>query len=132
MQLSSTQGIPVSIRLARHIAAMGLVALANPLIYYSQSPAYAWSVPFAGAIAFAVVAVMAWTLIAPHRIKQIWMGVFTNVAWVALALMMFASWQDSRPPAYQTPTAQQAAPADEWLKEDPPTERWRSGTLIEE
>lgn len=119
---------------ARHLIGMGIVALANPLIYYSDNPTRAWLETWLHPIAFALIAFGLYTLFLTKRAKQAWPKSFFILAWVLLALLVAGPWinhsRTSAPPAesqVRTPapvTAPTATPATV----DDDKEWWKKGS----
>ena len=96
MQIAETQQPSAKLTIARHVAGMAAVALANPLIYYDASPVEAWALLPVGAllISSALFAVLA--LVSPARAKASWPTTPIKSAWLILVLMLLANWQGHR------------------------------------
>lgn len=76
----------------RHIVGMMIVALANPLIYYAQSPAADWFATWIGPVALAVVIYGLYALFFTQRAKASGAKHFLILAWVFLALLVTEPW----------------------------------------
>ena len=84
---TAAQATPKPLIFARHLIGMGIVALANPLIYYSNNPTRAWLETWLHPVAFALVAFGLYALFLTKRAKQAWPKSFFILAWVLLALL---------------------------------------------
>ena len=103
MDLTQANSTSKLITVARHVVGMGLVALANPLIYYDSSPVEAWAMTLFGAILIALALFGLITLIQPKRAAMLFPMTPIKSAWLILALMLFSKWQDYR--QFQAPRA---------------------------
>lgn len=89
---TATQATPRPLIFARHLIGMGIVALANPLIYYSDQPAFRWLETWATPILLALVAYGLYALFLTKRAKAAWPKSFFILAWVLLALLVAGPW----------------------------------------
>lgn len=69
---TATQATPRPLIFTRHLIGMGIVALANPLIYYSEQPAFRWLETWATPIVLALVAYGLYALFLTQRAKAAW------------------------------------------------------------
>lgn len=121
MELAQEKSTPMAVTVARHVAGMAVVALANPLIYYDGNPVEAWAITLFGAIIIASILFGLLALIQPQRVKLLFPMTPIKSAWFILALMLLSNWQDYKQAAPAAEPAGQVAPA---------TERWKSGTPV--
>lgn len=120
MELAQEKSTPMAITVARHVAGMAVVSLANPLIYYDNNPIEAWAITLFGAIIIASILFGILALIQPQRVKLLFPMTPIKSAWFILALMLLSNWQSYKQAAPTAEPARQVAPANEWWKQDPP------------
>lgn len=103
MELAQEKSTPMAITVARNVAGMAVVSLANPLIYYDSNPVEAWAITLFGAIIIASILFGILALIQPQRVKLLFPMTPIKSAWFILALMLLSNWQGYK----------QAAPAEQ-------------------
>ncbi|NIF82791.1 hypothetical protein F3J24_04620 [Comamonas sp. Tr-654] len=96
---------------ARHLIGMGIVALANPLIYYSDQPAFRWLETWATPIVLALVAYGLYALFLTQRAKAAWPKSFFILAWVLLTMLVAGPWIDKFRSSQDVAQARQSASA---------------------
>lgn len=136
---TAAQATPRPLIFARHLIGMGIVALANPLIYYSEQPAFRWLETWATPLLLALGAYGLYALLLTKRAKTAWPKSFFILAWVLLALLVAGPWinkprsaqstsltqntqavgRDSGKPNAPTQQPQQRSQIDEILKDAP-------------
>lgn len=101
-------------RIALHAVGLLLAALANPLIYYDQSPVVAWLGAVAGAVAMAVILYGLFWLLFPRRARAAGAQRLVLVLWFSMGLMLLdnitESW-NSKTQLQKTPSAATPAPS---------------------
>lgn len=117
MELTQGKSTPTAITMARHITAMGIVALANPFIYYDSSPVEVWAMTLFGAVGIASAMFFLLVLIQPQRAKMAFPMTPIKSAWLILALMLFSNWQDYR--AFAHPDMPKYQPTSESVEAEP-------------
>lgn len=108
---TAAQATPRPLIFARHLIGMSIVALVNPLIYYSDNPVRAWLETWLHPIVFALVAFGLYALFLTKRAKQAWPKSFFILAWVLLALLVASPWINTPRSSSSTVQAQHGAPA---------------------
>jgi len=93
---------------ARQVAGMAILALANPLVWYSQAPVLQWAVTWIVPLLIALVAFGLFALFFTKRAKQAWPGRFYMLAWILLALTLAGPWinmgkRGAEPSVVETP-----------------------------
>jgi hypothetical protein len=83
-----------SIRFARHIAGMAIVAAANPLIYFSSDKFSMWAFTWITPLVFAAVVYALYALFFTQRAKLAWPRSFFILAWVILLLAVAGPYLD--------------------------------------
>jgi hypothetical protein len=83
---------PSALIFARHIVGMALVALANPLIWYSNDAVEFWVGTWVGPLVVAGAFFGLYWLFLTQRAKMTWPGRFFMLAWVLLALSLAGPW----------------------------------------
>lgn len=78
--------------LIANLLGMGIVALCNPLIYYSQSPVVDWMATIVSALAVAGIAYGLLALISKEKARKNWPAGFFKICWVVLALLVAEPW----------------------------------------
>ena len=111
MELAQEKSTPIALTVARHVAGMAVVALANPLIYYDSNPVEAWAITLFGAIIIGACLFGVLALISPNRAKQAFPMTLIKASWLILVLMVLSKWQDH-----------QAAPVNH-QQVDPPSQQ---------
>lgn len=79
---------PQTLRFARHVVGMAIVALANPLIYFSSENVAAWAATWIMPILFAAALFGLYALFFTQRAKAAWPRSFFILAWVILLLVL--------------------------------------------
>lgn len=79
---------------ARHVIGMGLIALANPLIYYDREPIGVWLMTCIGPLVGAMIVYGLYAVFFTDRAKRAWPKSFFLLAWVFLALILIGQWSD--------------------------------------
>ncbi|UBQ43421.1 hypothetical protein [Comamonas thiooxydans] len=111
---TATQATPRPLLFARHLMGMGIVALANPLIYYSDQPTFRWLETWATPIVLALVAYGLYALFLTQRAKAAWPKSFFILAWVLLTMLVAGPWIDKFRSAPNMAQAHQPAPATQY------------------
>lgn len=112
---------------ARQIAGMAILALANPLVWYSQAPVLQWAVTWIVPLLIALVAFGLFALFFTKRAKQAWPGRFYMLCWILLVLVLAGPWinmgkrgADPMPSVDQSgatsPSSAASKTNDEWWK----------------
>ena len=117
---TAAQATPRPLIFARHLIGMGIVALGNPLIYYSDQPAFRWLETWATPIVLALVAYGLYALFLTQRAKAAWPKSFFILAWVLLAMLVAGPWIDKFRSTQDAAQARQSASAAQF---DPATAR---------
>lgn len=111
---TAAQATPRPLIFARHLIGMGIVALANPLIYYSDQPAFRWLETWATPLVLALVAYGLYALFLTQRAKKAWPNSFFILAWILLALLVAGPWintaRNTQSSAHIQRPAQEPAP----------------------
>lgn len=129
MQTTTTaQATPKPLLFARHLIGMGIVALANPLIYYSEQPAFRWLETWATPIVLALVAYGLYALFLTKRAKQGWPKSFFILAWVLLALLVAGPWINKPRQNVSTAQTQQAPTNAQQSTASEDKEWWKKGS----
>lgn len=92
MDIAGTPPAPVALRVARHVAGMALVALANPLIYYDPEPVIWWLTGWAMPLAILLVLFGTFALFFTSAAKRAWPNAVLYLAWPLVILFMIAGW----------------------------------------
>lgn len=108
---TAAQATPRPILFARHLISMGILALANPLIYYSDQPAFRWLETWATPIVLALVAYGLYALFLTQRAKAAWPKSFFILAWVLLSMLVAGPWIDKFRSSQDVAQARQSASA---------------------
>lgn len=124
---TAAQATPKPLIFARHLIGMGVVALANPLIYYSDQPAFRWLETWATPVVLALVAYGLYALFLTQRAKAAWPKSFFILAWVLLTMLVAGPWIDKFRSTQDVAQAHQPAPA---TRLDPSTARPASEVAI--
>lgn len=114
MNTTSRAETPPALLFGRHIVGMALVALLNPLIYYSNEPVAKWFSIWAGAIAFALACFGLYALFFTARAKEAWPKSFFTLAWVFVVLITmepYINGFNKRQSAVATPQQQPTSQA---------------------
>lgn len=93
---------------ARQIVGMAILALANPMVWYSNEPVLRWLESWGVPVLIALAAFGLYALVFTKRAKQSWPGRFFLLAWVLVALVTAGPWinlskRGAAPMAAQTP-----------------------------
>ncbi|WP_202758278.1 hypothetical protein [Delftia acidovorans] len=83
---------PSALIFARHIIGMALVAMANPLIWYSNDAMGFWVGTWVGPLVISGAFFGLYWLFFTQRAKMAWPGRFFMLAWVLLALSLAGPW----------------------------------------
>ena len=130
---TATQATPRPLIFARHLIGMGIVALANPLIYYSDQPAFRWLETWATPIVLALVAYGLYALFLTQRAKAGWPKSFFILAWVLLTLLVAGPWINKPRSAQSTALTQNTQAIDrDSGKLTAPTQQPQQGSQIDE
>ena len=111
---TDAQATPRPLIFARHLIGMGIVALANPLIYYSDQPAFRWLETWATPIVLALVAYGLYALFLTQRAKAAWPKSFFILAWVLLTMLVAGPCLDKFRSNQNVAQAHQSAPATQF------------------
>ena len=109
MTSAATSATPKPLIFARQIAGMAILALANPLVWYSNEPVLRWIGSWGVPVLIALAVFGLYALFFAKRAKQAWPGRFFLLAWVLVALATVGPWinmskRDATPVA--TPTSE--------------------------
>lgn len=85
---------PNALVFGRHLGAMTLAALMNPLIYYSDRPFARWVETWAAPLAISAACYAAYALFFTQRAKEAWPRSFFTLAWVFLLLTIAGPYLD--------------------------------------
>lgn len=85
---------PNSLVFGRHLGAMALASLMNPLIYYSDRPFTRWVETWAAPLAISAACYAAYALFFTRRAKEAWPRSFFTLAWVFLLLTIAGPYID--------------------------------------
>lgn len=97
---------------ARHMIGMGIVALANPLMYYDREPIGVWLMTCFAPLVGAIVVYGLYAVFLTERAKRAWPKSFFTLAWVLLVLVLIGQWSDyNRARSAPPPVPAVAAPA---------------------
>ncbi|EED67814.1 hypothetical protein SR914_22685 [Comamonas testosteroni] len=99
------QPISKPLSFPHHLTGMGVVALVNPLIYYSHNPTRAWLETWLSPLALALAAYGLYALLPNPRAKSAWPKGFLVLAWLLLSLSVASPWIN---PPRSNPYATQA------------------------
>ena len=77
---------------ARQIVGMAILALANPLVWYSNEPVLRWLESWGVPVLIALGVFGLYALFFTKRAKQAWPGRFFLLAWVLVALVTVGPW----------------------------------------
>ena len=86
MTSAATSATPKPLIFARQIAGMAILALANPLVWYSNEPVLRWIGSWGVPVLIALAVFGLYALFFAKRAKQAWPGRFFLLAWVLVAL----------------------------------------------
>jgi len=92
--------------LIANLLAMMVVALASPWIYYDPEPVTAWLVVWTGPLVLAAVFFIVAKVVMPARIAKNGQKTFFKYAWVFLALVLVAHWQEQGSASPSKPSTQ--------------------------
>ncbi|WP_314972831.1 hypothetical protein [Comamonas testosteroni] len=106
---TAAQATPRPLIFTRHLIGMGIVALANPLIYYDRQPIGMWFITYLGPIVLALAAYGLYAVFLTERAKRGWPNSFFMLSWVILGLFILGQWSDYNSIRTQKPAAQAAA-----------------------
>jgi len=111
---TAAQTIPKPLLFARHSIGLGIVALANPLIYYDQQPIGMWLTTCLGPIVLALTAYGLYAVFLTERAKNGWPKSFFMLTWVLMGLFLLGQWSDYN--RYRAPKAEphSSAPGSSW------------------
>lgn len=85
---------PKPLLFARHLIGMGIVALANPMIYYDSQPIGVWLMTCIGPLVGAMIVYGLYAVFFTNRAKRAWPKSFFVLTWVLLALVLIGQWSD--------------------------------------
>lgn len=125
---TAAQATPRPLIFARHLIGMGIVALANPLIYYSDQPAFRWLETWATPLVLALVAYGLYALFLTQRAKAAWPKSFFILAWVLLALLVAGPWINMSSHRVSTAQIQPAPTNAKQSTEGEDKEWWKKGS----
>ena len=92
MTSAATSATPKPLIFARQIAGMAILALANPLVWYSNEPVLRWLESWCVPVLIALAAFGLYALFFTKRAKQAWPGRFFMLAWVLVVLATAGPW----------------------------------------
>lgn len=94
METAEQRQTPNSLVFGRHLGAMALASLMNPLIYYSDHPFTRWVETWATPLAISSASYAAYALFFTRRAKEAWPRSFFILAWVFLLLTIAGPFMD--------------------------------------
>ena len=92
MTSAATSATPKPLIFARQIAGMAILALANPLVWYSHEPVVRWLESWCVPVLIALAVFGLYALFFTKRAKQAWPGRFFMLAWVLVVLTAARPW----------------------------------------
>ncbi|WP_315128079.1 hypothetical protein [Comamonas antarctica] len=92
MQAVETSPTPRALIFSRHIIGMAIVALANPLIYYSNEPVIGWLSTWLVPLAMAGAAFALYAIFFTKHAKGAWPTRFFVLAWIFVVLAVAGPW----------------------------------------
>ena len=109
---------------ARQIVGMAILALANPLVWYSNEPVLRWLESWGVPVLIALAAFGLYALFFTKRDKQAWPGRFFMLAWVLVVLTTAGPWiglskRGAAPVATPVPNAQNSSAKSSQVDENP-------------
>ncbi|PIG07841.1 hypothetical protein [Comamonas sp. 26] len=107
---TASTATPTPLLYARHLIGMGIVALANPLIYYDSQAIGMWLVTWVGPIVLGLVAYGLYAVFLTERAKRAWPKSFFILVWVCLGLFMLGQWAEFNGNRTQKTAAQAPKP----------------------
>ena len=124
MTSAATSATPKPLIFARQIAGMAILALANPLVWYSNEPVLRWFESWVVPVLIALAVFGLYALFFTKRAKQAWPGRFFMLAWVLVVLTTAGPWiglskRGAAPVATPVPNAQNSSAKSSQVDENP-------------